>query len=102
MTPLFEVSEEEFVLDAPAVIPENEGGYWNMQLFRSITSDSCQFKDHQGMAILSVCAVAIFFSFMNNVHADWVIFVLLSLDSLLQKPHDLVDSERRDLNAAHC
>ena len=46
MTPLFEVSEEEFVLDAPAVIPENEGGSWNMQLFRSITSDSCIF-DHE-------------------------------------------------------
>jgi len=46
VTPLFEVSEEEFVLDAPAVIPENEGGSWNMQLFRSITSDSCIF-DHE-------------------------------------------------------
>ena len=46
VTPLFEVSEEEFALDAPAVIPENEGGSWNMQLFRSITSDSCIF-DHE-------------------------------------------------------
>ena len=46
VSPLFEFTEDEFALDAIAVIPENEGGFWNMQLFRSITSDSCQF-DHQ-------------------------------------------------------
>ena len=46
VSPLYETTEDEFALDAPAVIPENEGGSWNMQLFRSITSDSCQFN-HQ-------------------------------------------------------
>ena len=41
---LFNPSEDEFVPeDTAATIPENEGGLWNMQLFRSITSDSCVF-----------------------------------------------------------
>ena len=33
--------EEEFALNSEAQIPDNEGGHWNLQLFRSITSDSC-------------------------------------------------------------
>ena len=33
VSPLFEFTEDEFALDAIAVIPENEGGFWNMQLF---------------------------------------------------------------------
>ena len=45
-TPLVEITEDEYALDAVATIPEHEGGPWTMQLFRSITSDSCQF-DHQ-------------------------------------------------------
>ena len=40
---LYETTEDEFVLDAPATQQEHEGGPWNMQLFRSITSDSCIF-----------------------------------------------------------
>ena len=32
---------EEFALNSTVQMPENEGGYWNLQLFRSITSDSC-------------------------------------------------------------
>ena len=43
VTQLFHASEDDFVLDAPAVLEEHEGGPWNMQLFRSITSDSCIF-----------------------------------------------------------
>jgi len=35
------VDESEYVLDAPAVCPDSEGGPWTIQLFRSITSDSC-------------------------------------------------------------
>ena len=33
--------EEEFTSNLEAQIPDNEGGHWNLQLFRSITSDSC-------------------------------------------------------------
>ena len=41
---LFNISEDEFVPeDTVPPIPEYEGGLWNMQLFRSITSDSCIF-----------------------------------------------------------
>ena len=38
---LFHLDESEFALDAPAALQSFEGGYWNIQLFRSITSDSC-------------------------------------------------------------
>ncbi len=41
---LFHPSEEEFQMDHTPAIPENEGGSWNVQLFRSITSDSCIFN----------------------------------------------------------
>ena len=41
---LYEFDEEEFEFDAPAACPENEGGSWNIQLFRSITSESCVLK----------------------------------------------------------
>ena len=40
---LIHLSEDEFVLDAPAVVGEGEHGLWNTQLFRSITADSCVF-----------------------------------------------------------
>ena len=46
ITRLFELDEDEFVLDADAQIPENEGGHWNLQLFRSITDDSCVFDNN--------------------------------------------------------
>ena len=49
--PLVEITEDEYALDAVATIPEHEGGPWTMQLFRSITSDSCQF-DHQRLSKL--------------------------------------------------
>ena len=42
---LFE-NDGDLVLDSDAQIPENEGGHWNLQLFRSITSDSC-IIDHE-------------------------------------------------------
>ena len=42
-TRLYTLSEDEFILNADASLPENEGGHWNLQLFRSITSDSCVF-----------------------------------------------------------
>jgi phospholipase D1/2 len=38
---LFQIDESEFVLDAPAAIQGQDAGSWNVQLFRSITSDSC-------------------------------------------------------------
>ena len=44
---LYNISEDEFVLDADASIPEYEGGHWNLQLFRSITSDSCLFDTNR-------------------------------------------------------
>ena len=47
-TPL---DEEEFAIDADAQIPDNEGGHWNLQLFRSITSDSCVL-DHDRAYLL--------------------------------------------------
>ena len=43
VTRLYNATEDEFMLEAPAFVPENEGGPWNIQLFRSITSDSCIF-----------------------------------------------------------
>ena len=43
---LYALDEEEFVLDAIPQIPENEGGHWALQLFRSITSDSCVLLDN--------------------------------------------------------
>ena len=45
VTRLCQFNEDEFVFDAPAVHQEHEGGPWNMQIFRSITSDSCTFFD---------------------------------------------------------
>jgi len=42
---LAQMSEEEFLFDAPAIHKEQEGGPWNLQMFRSITSDSCTFFD---------------------------------------------------------
>lgn len=42
-TRLYQATEDEFVLDAPAVVPEYDSGPFNLQLFRSITSDSCIF-----------------------------------------------------------
>ena len=41
---LYEFDEEEFEFDAPATCLEHEGGSWNVQLFRSITSESCVMK----------------------------------------------------------
>ena len=38
---LYEFNEEEFDFDATASCLEHEGGSWNIQLFRSITSESC-------------------------------------------------------------
>ena len=43
VTSLYHLSEDEFSKEAEAAIPEHEGGLWNVQLFRSITSDSCTF-----------------------------------------------------------
>ena len=41
---LYIVTEDEFVPeDTVPPMPENEGGLWNLQLFRSITSDSAIF-----------------------------------------------------------
>lgn len=40
---LFQLSGDEFDIEAPALIPDRECGSWNLQLFRSITSDSCVF-----------------------------------------------------------
>lgn len=40
---LFHLDETEFDVEAPALMPSNEGSLWNMQLFRSITTDSCIF-----------------------------------------------------------
>ena len=42
---LCKINEDEFVFDAPAVHQDQEGGPWNIQMFRSITSDSCTFFD---------------------------------------------------------
>jgi len=44
---LVTLDEDEFALDADAQIPENEGGQWNLQLFRSISSDSCELDISQ-------------------------------------------------------
>ena len=33
--------------DAPAVHQKQEGGPWNLQMFRSITSDSCMFDNER-------------------------------------------------------
>ena len=44
---LIAIDEDEFVLDADAEIPEYEGGHWNLQLFRSITSDSCVMDNNR-------------------------------------------------------
>ena len=41
------MDESEFVLDAPANIPESDGGPWTVQLFRSITSDSAQLLEEK-------------------------------------------------------
>ena len=41
---LYNIPDDEFVPeDTVPPIPEYEGGLWNLQLFRSITSDSCIF-----------------------------------------------------------
>ena len=37
---LYGLNEDEFALDTPADVPEEMGGSWHLQLFRSITSDS--------------------------------------------------------------
>ncbi len=42
-TSLLRLSEDEFALEAAAVVPEHEGGEWTAQLFRSITDDSALF-----------------------------------------------------------
>ena len=42
---LANINKDEYVLDVIPSVSENEGGLWNMQLFRSITSDSCKFDD---------------------------------------------------------
>ena len=42
---LAKTNKDEYVLDVIPTVSENEGGLWNMQLFRSITSDSCMFDD---------------------------------------------------------
>ena len=41
------VKEEDFAFDAPAVHQKQEGGPWNLQMFRSITSDSCTFDNER-------------------------------------------------------
>ena len=38
---LYQHDESEFALEAPANCPDYDGGPWTIQLFRSITSDSC-------------------------------------------------------------
>ena len=38
---LFHIDESEFALDAPAAYPEFDSNPWTIQLFRSITNDSC-------------------------------------------------------------
>ena len=43
---LYALDEEEFNLHANPQIPQNEGGHWALQLFRSITSDSCVLLDN--------------------------------------------------------
>ena len=47
---LFDINHSsDFILDAPAAIPEYEDSPWTIQLFRSITSDSaklCEEKKH--------------------------------------------------------
>ena len=49
VTRLFHMDEAEFALDAPATIPDSDGGPWTVQLFRSITSDSSVMDfDKQG------------------------------------------------------
>ena len=40
-TRLFQLDESEFALEAPANLLDHDGGPWTIQLFRSITSDSC-------------------------------------------------------------
>ena len=42
---LAKINKDEYVLDP--YVSENEGGLWNMQLFRSITSDSCKFDEQR-------------------------------------------------------
>ena len=41
------LDESEFVLDAPANIPESDGRPWTVQLFRSITSDSAKLIEEK-------------------------------------------------------
>ena len=41
ITRLYQHDESELALDAPASFPDFDGGPWTVQLFRSITSDSC-------------------------------------------------------------
>ena len=43
VTRLFVLTEDDFTFDTPAPLPDYEGGHWNLQLFRSITSDSAVF-----------------------------------------------------------
>ena len=40
---LVHLSEDEFVIDTPGIVPDHEGGDWSAQLFRSITDDSAFF-----------------------------------------------------------
>ena len=44
---LAKTNEDEYVLDVKPNVSKNEGDLWNMQLFRSITSDSCKFDDQR-------------------------------------------------------
>ena len=48
---LYSLNKDEFLLDSDVHIPFHEGGLWNLQLFRSISSDSC-FFDYDLMACL--------------------------------------------------
>lgn len=50
---LIHLSEDEFVLDAPAQVGDGEAGLWNVQLFRSITTDSCVFDFHRHETLFS-------------------------------------------------
>ena len=54
-TQLYHMNGEEFVMSPDENVegfnvPEKEGGSWNLQIFRSITSDSCIFDiDRHGL-----------------------------------------------------
>lgn len=40
---LYEITEDEFNIDFIPEVDDTDGGHWNIQLLRSITSDSCEF-----------------------------------------------------------